>query len=69
MRFGYWLPMFGGWLRNVDDERMAPTLGLREDAGAAERGGGRLSLNVVSSWWAEEARQFPAGLAEGLASW
>ena len=25
MRFGYWLPMFGGWLRNVDDERMAPT--------------------------------------------
>jgi hypothetical protein len=25
MRFGYWLPVFGGWLRNVDDERMAPT--------------------------------------------
>ena len=23
MRFGYWLPVFGGWLRNVDDERMA----------------------------------------------
>ncbi len=22
MRFGYWLPVFGGWLRNVDDERM-----------------------------------------------
>ena len=20
MRFGYWLPVFGGWLRNVDDE-------------------------------------------------
>ena len=25
MRFGYWLPVFGGWLRNVDDERMAAT--------------------------------------------
>jgi FMNH2-dependent dimethyl sulfone monooxygenase len=23
MRYGYWLPVFGGWLRNVDDERMA----------------------------------------------
>ena len=22
MRFGYWLPVFGGWLRNVDDENM-----------------------------------------------
>ena len=21
MRYGYWLPVFGGWLRNVDDER------------------------------------------------
>ena len=20
MRFGYWLPVFGGWLRNVEDE-------------------------------------------------
>ena len=23
MKFGYWLPVFGGWLRNVDDEGMA----------------------------------------------
>jgi len=22
MRFGYWLPVFGGWLRNDPDERM-----------------------------------------------
>ena len=22
MRFGYWLPVFGGWLRNVTDENM-----------------------------------------------
>ena len=25
MRYGYWMPVFGGWLRNVDDENMAPT--------------------------------------------
>ena len=22
MKFGYWLPVFGGWLRNVDNENM-----------------------------------------------
>ena len=22
MRYGFWLPVFGGWLRNVDDEQM-----------------------------------------------
>ena len=22
MRFGYWMPVFGGWLRNVEDEGM-----------------------------------------------
>src|ERR1700747_3641490 len=25
MRYGYWLPVFGGWLRNVDDEQMEAT--------------------------------------------
>jgi FMNH2-dependent dimethyl sulfone monooxygenase len=25
MRFGFWLPVFGGWLRNVADEHMEPT--------------------------------------------
>ena len=125
MRFGYWLPVFGGWLRNVDDERMAPTwdyvrtlarrsetwgydltliaeLNLNDIKGARAPSldawstaaslaavtttlelmvavrptfhepallakqaanidhisGGRLSLNVVSSWWAEEAKQY-----------
>jgi FMNH2-dependent dimethyl sulfone monooxygenase len=24
MRYGFWLPVFGGWLRNVDDEQMQP---------------------------------------------
>ena len=22
MTYGYWLPVFGGWLRNVEDENM-----------------------------------------------
>ncbi len=125
MRFGYWLPVFGGWLRNVEDEQMeatwdytrrlarrseeigfdltliaelnlndikgieAPALDAWSTAAAlaavTERlelmvavrptfhepallakqaanidhiSGGRISLNVVSSWWAEEARQY-----------
>ena len=125
MRYGYWMPMFGGWLRNVADEGMeaswpyvrdlavhaerigydlaliaelnlndikgvdAPALDAWSTAAAiaavTERqelmvavrpnfhqpalfakaaanidriSGGRLSLNVVSSWWADEARQY-----------
>jgi FMNH2-dependent dimethyl sulfone monooxygenase len=125
MRYGYWLPVFGGWLRNVADENMQPTweyvkrLARRSEeigfdvtliaelnlndikgveapsldawstaaalAGVTERielmvavrptfhlpallakqaanidhiSGGRLTLNVVSSWWAEEARKY-----------
>ena len=125
MRFGYWLPVFGGWLRNVPDEGMEPTwdyvrrLARRSEeigwdvtlvaelnlndikgpeapsldawstaaalAAVTERleimvavrptfhlpallakqaanidhiSGGRLSLNVVSSWWADEAKMY-----------
>ncbi|WP_291056350.1 LLM class flavin-dependent oxidoreductase [Herbiconiux sp.] len=125
MRFGYWTPIFGGWLRNVDDEhtpvtfqhvkeiaqtaervgfdvtliaelnlndvkgQSAPSLdawelaaavaavterieiltairpGYHLPAVAAKRAatiddisGGRFTLNVVSAWWAEEARQY-----------
>ncbi|WP_099157839.1 LLM class flavin-dependent oxidoreductase [Virgibacillus ndiopensis] len=25
MKYGFWLPIFGGWLRNVGDEQMPPT--------------------------------------------
>lgn len=25
MKYGFWLPIFGGWLRNVEDENMPPT--------------------------------------------
>ncbi len=125
MRYGYWLPVFGGWLRNVENENMqaswsyvkklaqrseqigfdltliaelnlndikgveAPSLDAWSTAAAlaavTERielmvavrptfhlpallakqaanidhiSGGRLTLNVVSSWWAEEARKY-----------
>ena len=125
MRYGYWLPVFGGWLRNVDDENMdatwdyakklavrseqigfdltliaelnlndikgmdapcldawstaaalaavterlelmvavrpayhAPALLAKQAANIDNISNGRLSLNVVSSWWAEEARQY-----------
>ena len=45
MRYGFWLPVFGGWLRNLDDEQMetsweytsrlakrAEQIGVRSDA-------------------------------------
>ena len=124
-RVGFWLPIFGGWLRNVEDEGMPPTweyclqvarraealgfsttliaeLNLNDIKGPAEPvleawstaaalaatterleimaairpgfrnpavvakmaanidriSGGRFTLNVVSAWWAEEARQY-----------
>ena len=125
MRYGYWLPVFGGWLRNVPDERMesswayvsrlarrseeigfdltliaelflndikgieAPALDAWSTAAALaavtrrlelmvavrptfhqpailakhaanidQISNGRLALNVVSSWWADEARRY-----------
>ena len=126
MRSGYWMPVFGGWLRNVPDEGMdaswdyvkrlaqrseeigfdlsliaelnlndikgvdAPSLDAWSTAAALTAvtkslelmvavrptfhnpallakqaanidqigGGGRLSLNVVSSWWANEAKSY-----------
>lgn len=125
MRYGYWMPVFGGWLRNVPDEGMeatwayvrrlaqrseqigydltliaelymndikgieAPSLEAWSTAAAlaavTERlelmvavrptfhspailakqaanldriSNGRLALNVVSSWWADEARRY-----------
>jgi len=45
MRYGFWLPVFGGWLRNVDDEGMQPTWEyVRELAQRAEHMGYDLSL-------------------------
>ncbi len=125
MRFGFWLPVFGGWLRNVDDEGMEvswryvsrlarrseeigfdltliaelmlndikgpeapsldawttaaalaavtyrlelmvavrptfhpPALLAKQAANVDHISHGRMSLNVVSAWWATEARQY-----------
>ena len=125
MRFGFWMPVFGGWLRNVPDEGMAatwdyvrdltiraertgwdlsliaelnlndikgieapaldawstaaalaavterlelmvavrpnfhhPALFAKQAANIDNIAGGRLTLNVVSSWWADEAKQY-----------
>lgn len=131
MRYGYWLPVFGGWLRNVEDEGMeaswdyvsrlarrseeigydvtliaelllndikgirAPSLDawstaaalaavtqtleimvavrpsfhppalLAKQAANIDRiSKGRLSLNVVSAWWKEEARRYGVAFDE-----
>ena len=125
MRYGFWTPVFGGWLRNVPDEGMAatwdytkrlcqraeqigydltlvaelnlndikgtdqpaldawstaaalaavterlelmvavrpnfhqPALFAKQAANIDQISGGRLALNVVSSWWAEEAQSY-----------
>jgi FMNH2-dependent dimethyl sulfone monooxygenase len=125
MRFGYWMPVFGGWLRNIEDEGMEaswdyvrrltlrseetgwdlsliaelnlndikgveepaldawstaaalaavterlelmvavrpnfhqPALFAKQAANIDNISNGRLALNVVSSWWADEATQY-----------
>ena len=45
MRFGYWMPIFGGWLRNVRDEGMSVAWPyVRDVAVESERHGFELSL-------------------------
>ncbi|MET0590933.1 MAG: LLM class flavin-dependent oxidoreductase [Naasia sp.] len=45
MRFGYWTPIFGGWLRNVEDEQMPVTFEYAaECARIAEAGGFDVTL-------------------------
>lgn len=125
MRYGYWMPVFGGWLRNVEDEKMeaswdytrrlaqrseqigfdlsliaelnlndikgvdapsldawstaaalaavtstlelmvavrptfhAPALFAKQAASIDRISNGRLALNVVSSWWQQEAAMY-----------
>ena len=125
MRYGFWLPVFGGWLRNIDDEQMPatwdyvrdltirpktlgydltliaelnlndikgpeadsldawstaaalaavtkklelmvavrptfhnPALLAKQAANIDRISNGRLTLNVVSSWWADEAKKY-----------
>ena len=125
IRYGYWMPVFGGWLRNVEDEHMeaswqyvsklarrseqigydlsliaelnlndikgvdapsldawstaaalaavtnrlelmvavrptfhSPALFAKQAANIDHISQGRLALNVVSSWWEQEARMY-----------
>jgi FMNH2-dependent dimethyl sulfone monooxygenase len=45
LRFGYWLPVFGGWLRNVEEEGMPATWEyVRDLAVRSERIGFDLAL-------------------------
>ena len=45
MRFGYWMPIFGGWLRNVRDEGMPVSWPyIRDLADQSEQDGFDLSL-------------------------
>ena len=45
MRFGYWMPIFGGWLRNVADEGMPVAWPyVRDLAAASEQDGFDLTL-------------------------
>lgn len=131
MKYGFWMPIFGGWLRNVEDENMPATFDYaKQVAQSAEQWGydttliaelnlndikgmeadsleawstaaalaavtdkleimtairpafhnpavtakmaanidrisnGRFTLNVVSAWWAEEARQYGGEFTE-----
>ena len=69
VQFGFWLPIFGGWLRNVEDEGMPPTFEYALDvARHAEEWGysttliAELNLNdikgvdepVLEAWTADE---------------
>src|SRR2546423_13454248 len=45
MRFGFWMPVFGGWLRNIEDEGMPATFAYqRELAQQADRTGWDVTL-------------------------
>src|ERR1700733_3677138 len=45
MRYGFWLPVFGGWLRTVDDEQREASWGyVRDLAMRAEATGYDLTL-------------------------
>ena len=44
MRFGYWAPVFGGWLRNVEGEREASWENLSRLVRRSEEMGWDLSL-------------------------
>jgi FMNH2-dependent dimethyl sulfone monooxygenase len=40
MKYGFWLPIFGGWLRNVSDEQMTPSFDSAKKGNSSSRGMG-----------------------------
>ncbi len=48
MRYGYWMPVFGGWLRNVEDENMAATWDYAKRL-AVRASGGLYGRNELAS--------------------
>src|ERR1700721_1940362 len=59
MRYGFWLPVFGGWLRNVDDEQMEASWEyFRALTKRGEKSVYDLTLNLVASWWKDEATKY-----------
>ena len=59
MRFGYWMPVFGGWLRNVDDERMDATCAYNKKlARRSEQIG--FDLTLIAELFLNDIKGIPA---------
>ncbi len=72
MRYGYWMPVFGGWLRNVEDEGMQATWAYTRELAVKSEGWGydlalvaELNLNDIKGVEAPslDAWSTAAGLA------
>jgi dimethylsulfone monooxygenase len=49
MRYGYWLPVFGGWLRNVEDEGMEASWAYVRDLAQRSEKSASISRSSQSS--------------------
>src|SRR5437879_1029147 len=57
MRYGYWLPVFGGWLRNVENENMPATWAYVKRL-AKRYGRSSEWLDVLDGVWRQEHFSF-----------
>ena len=57
MRFGYWMPIFGGWLRNVADEQMPVAWPYLRDLAVASEHAARLVEVLAARGYAERERE------------
>ena len=48
MRYGFWLPVFGGWLRNVDDEADGDELAVCEAGWPGARNRSAIDLTLIA---------------------